>query len=86
MSGFKVKKKGAVKSGLDAFQKKAERFEAEDLPDLQKERKPVGQRTVRLTMAIPQSLHTRLKLTAVYQKKSLVELVSGWIEQFAVVD
>ena len=41
--------------------------------------------TVRLTMAVPRSLHTRLKLAAVRQERSIVSLVSGWIVEKTVV-
>ena len=37
--------------------------------------------TVRLTLAVPRQLHTRLKLAAVRQERSIVSLVSGWIEE-----
>lgn len=40
--------------------------------------------TVRLTLAVPRSLHTRLKLVAVRQEQSIVSLVSGWIEEKTV--
>ena len=46
---------------------------------------PSGQgddrRTVRLTMAVPRELHRRLKLAAVRQERTIVSLVSGWIEE-----
>ena len=40
-----------------------------------------GRRTVRLTPAVPRELHRRLKLAAVRQERSIVSLVSGWIEE-----
>ena len=43
-----------------------------------------GKGTVRLTLAVPRSLHTRLKLAAVRQERSIVSVVSGWIEEKTV--
>jgi hypothetical protein len=44
----------------------------------------VGRGTVRLTLAMPRALHMRLKLVAVRQERSIVSLVSGWIEERTV--
>lgn len=41
--------------------------------------------TVRLTLAVPRPLHTRLKLAAVRQERSIVSLVSAWIEEQTVL-
>ena len=43
-----------------------------------------GRGTVRMTLAVPRQLHTRLKLAAVRQERSIVSLVSGWIEERTV--
>jgi predicted HicB family RNase H-like nuclease len=44
-----------------------------------------GRGTVRMTLEVPRSLHTRLKLAAVRQERSIVSLVSAWIEERTVV-
>ena len=36
---------------------------------------------VRLTLSVPRQLHTRLKLAAVRQERSIVAMVSSWIEE-----
>lgn len=37
--------------------------------------------TVRLTLAVPRALHRQLRLAAADQERTIVSLVSGWIEE-----
>lgn len=54
-------------------------------PQASEEPRRDGRRgTVRLTLSVPRQLHTRLKLAAVRQERSIVSLVSGWIEERTV--
>lgn len=75
MAGFMMRKKADMAGMAD--EPKAQKR----LVQLLNEKK--GE-TVRLTLAVPRSLHTRLKLAAVRQELSIVSLVSGWIEEKTV--
>ena len=97
MRGFQLKKKSRARKRLRGKSKWNRRHYSQQFRLLLRCRRCCGHRrqrcldrgehrTVRLTLAVPRSLHTRLKLATVQQKRSIVSLVSGWIEERTVAD